>query len=365
MKAIRGLRLKISLLAALTSPVFAQTYYVNGVSGDDANAGTARNRPWKSLAPVHARQFLPGDTVNFEAGSVWDAGLVIDDSGTPRQPLVFRAVGSGAKPVFSKAGKGAKAIDVTGSWVVLDGFLAKDANQAGVYLAKGANHNVVRNCEIGNCGGGVMLHGRYNLVTQNYAHDLVMVKNTPGGDDDYGAVAYWVFNSNNEISYNRAERCRASSYDYGADGGFFEVYTNGDSSYVHHNYAEDCNGFLEIGGGTARGIVVAHNVSIENGEWTFHLGGKFRADIQNFRMEHNTIISRKGTKWNNLLGVGKGTLAPGILVFKNNLVVVGGEAAEVVAKQSGFTHENNTYFLLDGAQTGFPLGPNERVQQVN
>jgi hypothetical protein len=351
-----------------STTLFARNYFVNSLSGNDANAGTDRKLPWKTLVKVNASSFQPGDTVYFERGSSWDTGLEIKDSGMQGKPLVFQAIGDGSKPTVSKVGTLTKAINIAGSWVVLDGFFAKDVNHAGILLAKGADHNIIRNCEIANCGGGVMMYGRFNLITHNFAHDLVMVKNTkaesrtaPGGDDDYGAVAYWVFNSNNEIAYNRAERCRASSYDYGSDGGFFEVYTNGDSTYVHHNYAEDCNGFLEIGGGKARNITISHNVSIENGEWTFHLSGKFKADIQDFRMEHNTIISRKGTKWNNILGFSKGAIDAKMLIFKNNIVVLGGEAAEKVAKSNTFIHEGNTYFLLDGAQLGFPAGANEQV----
>jgi len=348
-----------------TFPVSARSYYVDSITGNDGNPGTERTHPWKSLMPVQKKTFITGDTVNFECGSSWETGLEIKDGGTKENPIIFRAIGSGEKPVFTHEGKMTKAINVTGSWIIVEGFFAKNANQAGIYVSKGADHNIVRNCEITNCGGGVMINGRFNLITHNYAHDLVMVKNTQGGDDDYGAVAYWVFNSNNEIAYNRAVRCRASSYDYGADGGFFETYTNGDSTYVHHNYAEDCNGFLEIGGGLARNITVSHNVSVENGEWTFHLTGKFKADIQNFRMENNTIISRKGTKWNNILGLSKGMIDAKMLIFSNNFVVLGGEATEKVAKQDGFTHENNTYFLLDGAQLGYSPSVGEIVHTSN
>ncbi|WP_080058421.1 polysaccharide lyase domain-containing protein [Spirosoma aerolatum] len=360
------LRIYFWLSAALAvlsvnNQVVARHYFVNSVSGNDAAAGTEPGSAWKSLAPVHAKDFMSGDTINFMAGSSWDTGLDINDSGTPQKPIIFRAVGEGPKPMFSHPGNLAKAINITGKWVVVDGLFAKDAHLAGVYLEKGADHNIIRNCEIQNCGGGVMVHSRYNLICQNYAHDLIMVKNTQGGDDDYGAVAYWVFAPNNEIAYNRAVRCRAQSYDYGADGGFFEVYTNGDSTYVHHNYAEDCNGFLEIGGGSARDIRVSDNVSLENGEWTFHLTGKFRADIHNFRMEHNTIISRKGTKWNNLLGVGKGDVPANELIFSENLVVLGGEAAEKVARHGNFIHHDNTYFLLDGAKLGFPAAGGEQI----
>ncbi len=350
-------------LASLSTPnrVVARQYYVNSVSGNDANPGTELNRPWQSLSRVQAASFQPGDTINFACGSSWDTGLEIKSSGRAGSPLVFRAVGEGLKPSISHTGLMTKAITVTGCWVIVDGFLAKDANHAGIFLAQGADHNIIRNCEMTNCGGGVMLYGQHNLIISNYAHDLIMVRNTPGGDDDYGAVAYWVFAPNNEIAYNRAVRCRASSYDYGADGGFFEVYTNGDSTYVHHNYAEDCNGFLEVGGGLARHIIVSNNVSIENGEWTFHLTGKFKADIQDFRIEHNTIISRKGTKWNNLLGLGKGVLTGNELIFRDNLVVLGGEAPEKVARYGNFIHEGNTYFLLDDAQLGYATGNGEQI----
>jgi hypothetical protein len=345
----------------IENQVAARQYFINSVSGNDANSGTESGNPWRSLAPVHAKNFMPGDTINFMGGSSWDTGLDINDSGTAPKPIVFRAMGEGAKPVFRHPGNMAKAINITGKWIIVDGFLAKDAHLAGIYLAKGADHNIIRNCEIENCGGGVMTHGSYNLISQNYAHDLIMVRNTQGGDDDYGAVAYWVFAPNNEIAYNRAVRCRAQCYDYGSDGGFFEVYTNGDSTYVHHNYAEDCNGFLKIGGGSARDILVSHNVSVENGEWTFHLTGKFRSDIHNFRMEHNTIISRKGTKWNNILGIGKGDSTINSLIFSENLVVLGGEATEKVARHGNFIHHNNTYFLLDGAQLGFAAASGEQI----
>ena len=350
-----------SYILLLGHIALARQYFVDSRSGADANPGTEPGRPWQSLTPVQATSFQPGDTINFACGSSWDTGLEIKSSGTPGRPIVFRAIGEGPKPSISRVGNMAKAINVTGSWVIIDGFLAKGANQAGIFLAKGADHNIIRNCEMTNCGGGVMMYGQHNLITNNYAHDLIMVKNTPGGDDDYGAVAYWVFGPNNEIAYNRAVRCRASSYDYGADGGFFEVYTNGDSTYVHHNYAEDCNGFLEIGGGTARHVLVSHNVSIENGEWTFHLAGKFKADIQDFSMEYNTIISRKGTKWNNILGFSKGTPGVNAIRFTNNMIVLGGKAAERVAKQDNFIHEGNTYFLLDGAQLGYAAGKGEQI----
>ena len=73
--------------------------------------------------------------------------------------------------------------------------------------------------------------------------------------NDYGAVCFWVQAGNNEISYNRGINCRASSYDFGYDGGFVEVWENGDNSYIHHNYAQNTNGFFELGSGGSGGGV--------------------------------------------------------------------------------------------------------------
>ena len=91
-----------------------------------------------------------------------------------------------------------------------------------------------------------------------------MVNNTPGGDDDFGAVGVSIGNSYNEVSYNRMVNCIASSYDYGTDGGAVELYGDVDGNYIHHNWAIDCDGFLEIGGGSAKEIILAYNVTVNN-----------------------------------------------------------------------------------------------------
>ena len=49
------------------------------------------------------------------------------------------------------------------------------------------------------------------------------------------------------------------------DGGFVEVFNQGDNSYIHHNYADNTAGFMELGasgGGSARNVWVAYNVMV-------------------------------------------------------------------------------------------------------
>ena len=189
-------------------------YYVDSINGSDANSGTSEASPWQTLALVNARSFQPGDTIHLHAGSVWDGGLVIDDPGVGGTPVTFTSYGTGPKPTIRNAGTAwGRAIQVDADWVVVDGLLVRDAHWAGVHISPDADHNVVRNCEATAVGIGVAIDGQHNLVTRNYTHDLAMVVNTPGGDDDFGAVGVWLFNSHNEVSYNTMVNCSAPSHD--------------------------------------------------------------------------------------------------------------------------------------------------------
>ncbi len=346
-------------------PAFATDYYVNSRSGNDLNPGTSESMPWKSISVVNSKTFQPGDVVSFARGENWTGELEIASCGTKEKPLIFKSYGSGNKPVISNPEPAKFVVDITGSWIVLDGFLVKDSHDAAVHIAKGASHNVVRNCEMTNTGMGVGAYGKYNLFTLNYVHDLHIINNTPrdvNPDDDYGAVAFWMFAPCNEISYNKGINCIAPSYDYGHDGGFFEIYGNGDSTYVHHNWAENCCGFHESGAGPVRGVIIAYNVAIDNGGFIcLHLGKGFHADVENMRIENNTIISKKGTTWNKLLDWAGGKPSPSIISVRNNIFVIGGEEKEKVCAEGNFIHTNNLYYLLDGASVGFDLSSGEMV----
>jgi hypothetical protein len=52
----------------------ATTYYVSS-QGDDANGGTTVADAWRTVAPVNATTFLPGDRVLFQAGHTFAGGI--------------------------------------------------------------------------------------------------------------------------------------------------------------------------------------------------------------------------------------------------------------------------------------------------
>jgi hypothetical protein len=222
-------------------------------------------------------------------------------------------------------------------------------------LRAGADHNVVSNTEITASGTGVTSNGQYNLITHNNVHDLKMIVNTAGGDDDYGAVCFWLAGPNNEVSYNRGVNCRAPSSDYGYDGGFVEVWKQGDNTYVHHNLADNTSGFFEIGGsGSARNIKVAQNVLYNvHGGLCLHNGGSFSISFDNFRFEGNTYYS--STDGYRFLDCVTG-LTPSMVIMRDNVF-----ASNIRISNSGsFTHTNNLYSMSGGATVGYTLGSGEK-----
>jgi hypothetical protein len=337
----------------------ATSYYVDSVAGSDSNSGTSSDRPWRTLSPVRSHAFAPGDTIHLKKGSSWSGGLVISKSGTEGNPITFTTYGTGNRPVITNA-DGWANVEIKGSWIVLEGLLLRDTPEAGVAIS--GSRNVVRDIEVTNAGSGVTVRGTYNLVTQSYFHDLKMVKNTPGGDDDYGAVGVWLHAANNEVSYNRMINLRAPSYDYGYDGGGVELYgSNVDNNYIHHNYIENSEGIIEIGGrsGSAANNIVAHNIFVNNHGrvLTVHLSGTYGSTVSNFRFEHNTIVESNA----NSLGLFwfSATPSSSAINMRNNIFYKNGGS---VSNRDGYAHSHNLYYLTGGATLGgISLGANEQI----
>jgi len=349
--------------------VLGTAYYVDSVDGSDSNPGTSEDLPWQTLGPVHERDFEPGDVIFFKRGSVWTEGLVIDDSGTEAMPIIFTAYGEGERPVFSTPGYGhdwSKAVAIYASWVIVEKLLARDTHEAGVYIGEESTYTIVRDVEATDVGIGIIVAGQHNLVTGNYLHDLHMVNNTEGGDDDYGALGVGIFGSHNEISYNRMVNCIAPSYDYGVDGGVVEWYGEVQDSYVHHNWGVSCDGFLEVGGGSAVDITIAYNVSVNNGGlgW-LHAEGTFASRIENFRVENNTFVETEDyeePRW-AMFGF-TGTPPAGEFQIRNNIFYAEDFRLIAAADDRGWdiVHENNLYYLLaEGSSVGFTPAPGEVV----
>ncbi|HEY7791218.1 MAG TPA: choice-of-anchor Q domain-containing protein [Vicinamibacterales bacterium] len=336
-------------------------FYVDSVSGSDSNSGTSTSAPWQSLSKVSGTPFQPGDVVNFKRGSSWTGTLQITSSGTSSDPITYQAYGTGAAPRISNPGVSyGDDIDVSGDWNVVRDFLLTQAYQAGIRLVSGGDHNVVRNLEITASGLGVQAQGQYELITQNYVHDLTLVNNS--SSTDYGAVCFWIENSNNEVSFNKGVNCRAQSNAYGHDGGFVEVWNNGDNLYVHNNDAEGTNGFMEVGSGgsgSVANVKVAYNVihNVKGSPGICLNGGTNNIAVSNFHFENNTWVATSGdSSTSRVFGCRSDLTA---LTVRNNIFY----SDVQIADNGNFTHSNNLYYMtnmVNGSGIGYSFGAGER-----
>jgi len=295
---------------------------------------------------------------------------VIDDPGTAEAPIRFTAYGEGAAPVFENPGTDfGRAISIYANWIVVENLLVREAMEAGIYIAEGAYHNVIRNNEITAVGEGLKIHGSYNLITGNTIHDLRIVVNTPGGDDDYGAVGVWLFAGNNEVAYNRIINCKAESFDYGADGGAVEIWANADvavdNNFIHHNYAQGNKGFSEFGGqgGTSSNTVIAYNVMLDNDRpISIHMGGTFAIEVEGLLFENNTVVDTRQVDTFTAFAFTNGAPTPQTLNIRNNIFWLGNYQKFTLQAANGFAHSYNLfYFKNPETLLNMELGEGERI----
>ncbi len=365
----------ISLMVVI-KPVWAADYYVDNVSGSDSNSGTTVNQPWKTLTKVNNTNLQPGDKVMFKRGGSWTGMLKINNSGVNGNPIVFSDYGTGNVPLLTNA-SGTDLIRVLGSYVVVENLKLDDTFRFGVWVQSTGNNNSIRNLEVTKVGAGVRIDGQHNLVTNSYIHDLHMINNTIGGDDDYGATAFNLNGSFNEIANNRMLRCRAASYDYGYDGRAFEIYAGErdvSNNLVHHNWSQENQGFLEVGG--------VNNYKVENNEFyydvsvndyrrlvTIHLSGTFAIQAKNFKFYNNTMVENKdyfkldGSEnlTSGYIGISSHTDAS-ILTLYNNIFYLN-DFWNIYNEANGpITHDYNIFYLMNPKTVvGFGLSGNERV----
>jgi hypothetical protein len=237
---------------------------------------------------------------------------------------------------------------------------------AGVALEKGSRHVEVRGCEITATGVGVLSMDAHNRITGNHVHDLRMVRDDPQPGNDFGATGVHLEGAHhNEVSHNRFVRCRAPSTDFGHDGGAIEFWRGSSDVSVHHNWVEDCEGFVEIGGragDVVERVTFAQNVVTRNhGPFSqLHLGGDVGvASVRDLRFEANTVAPAAGDV-SPVIWFGANP-PPGGVTFRNNLVLLNPGQPAAHPRRNRFSHDHNLFWRTDGSRgaLGLPLDPTD------
>ncbi|HEY1303137.1 MAG TPA: choice-of-anchor Q domain-containing protein [Vicinamibacterales bacterium] len=371
--SVFSLELLVAFAVLSSVEAHAASYYVDNTAGSDGNSGTSESAPWKSLGKVNGFTLQPGDVINFRRGSVWTGTLTISRSGVSGNPITFQAYGTGNAPLIQRAPAPESSglthsVVVNGSWIVFQDFFITNAHEAGIFLSATANHNVIRKNEITATGYGAAVYGQFNLITENNVHDLHIIENNAGGGN-YGAGCFFfqqAGSGGNELSYNRGINCRAADSFFGFNGKFVEIFNNGDNLYVHHNYAENPQGFFEAGAsggsGTAANVRLVYNVFVNSRAdaaqplTTFCFNtGSFGITMSNFIFDNNTVYQQTGdgSIW-RIFGCNSNL---SFMTVRNNIFY--GDVQ--IASTSNFTHANNVYNIVSGSLVGYILGSGERI----
>lgn len=91
-------------LSGAVYPLWAETYYIDPINGNDSNNGTSFFTPWKTTYNINNTTFSPGDKILFKRGTTCmlpkgpGFGLNPRGSGTAGAPITMGAYGAGAKP---------------------------------------------------------------------------------------------------------------------------------------------------------------------------------------------------------------------------------------------------------------------------
>lgn len=358
---------------------FATDYYIKN-GGNDGLSGLDDTNAWETISKVNSTSFSATDTINFKRGSTWSGTrLTCDNSGTDAENMVtYQAYDSGVLPILENAPGNEHVIWISADWVKIRYLQLQDAYHDGVYVAPGADNNIIEYCELTYLGTGVQVLGANTLIQYNYIHDLKMVVNTESpGDDDFGAMGVLFKNgsSNSEVCYNTFENCRAESFDYGYDGKVVEFFLSATVSNVkvHHNWSTGCQGFLETGGSGGTGLVqdleIYYNIGCENyGEnsFSFHTSGGFLVDHDNIQIYNNTWVDTRdyASPKYSFISFGSGTVASDFL-FRNNIFYIDDWSFICHSDSQGWnwTHEYNCYYRGSAPTAlGFTMDTGEITQ---
>lgn len=280
-------------------------------------------------------------------------------TGTVNSRITLTAYGSGAAPIVNhSSGTRATAVTLYGAYMTVSNLAVTSATGAGVNLE--GSYETASGMTISNAGEGVRVEGANATMTYDRASDLIMENNTPGGDDDYGAVGYDIQAANATVTHDSCINCKASSDDFGYDGGFVEVWESGNNLYVADNLAQNDEGFFEAGGDsnetTANNITMVDNVLNNDDDVALlHNNDDAAIPATNFTFEQNTVyqtgVSNAGQMFD---------FAPGATeTIKNNIFDVNSKAGSTPT-----THTNNLYFENGTDSLGYSMGSGEKTGNV-
>ena len=324
----------------------SRTFYVDSVSGNDANSGTSPSTAWKSLSKAASAPLNPGDRLLFKRSASWTGALSLSRSGTASSRITIGAYGTGPLPLIK---------------------------EASTCLSIRASYTIVRELHVDNCGwAGIAIEGSYNTVEASVATRNITgiyVKTTATNnrivhndirdnnklvDGDNGAFGILLHGDYNEIAYNKITGSDALSLNYGREGAAVELY-GGRFNNIHHNHAWENHDFAELGNSRSTDNTFAYNLFTSSlPESVFFVtrgAGSVYGPVAKTVLENNTAYLTATDSQGIVCHDGCG---PDILRMRNNIIQAVWKAGYADAP---FDEDYNLYY---GGLVQFNMGQHSK-----
>jgi hypothetical protein len=385
---------KIVLLFTLIVTMFtaqARKFYVSQSGNDTYTTTQAQNTatPWQTLSKVQSN-IANGDSVLFAKGSKFSGTLTLNS----KSNIYFGVYGTGADPLFWGTGSQITGLITLNTctnitfygWSISDTTISitdrtVQAKIQYVFVTyQGTTGCIVRKCKMDRMGYGAYFPpgNNNNTIDSCDIGNLRMIRNTQGGNDDYGGVPVQFSSRNCVVSNNYFHDCYAVSYDYGLDGGGIEFFEEGDTvkgNKILYNTFLECEGLFEFGS-NSDGIannphsdnIIAYNKFINNNTIVYiNNSGGYKTKVTNLQFYNNVVIQSVPNR--NPAGssgiqfsMATSDATAGIIVLRNNIIQVSNGLELTRSGQlngTNLTHTNNIYKLSGGTVTNFTLDATE------
>ncbi|GAB3198155.1 hypothetical protein ABID22_000626 [Pontibacter aydingkolensis] len=254
----------ILLLITFSMRVTAKTYYISS-TGNDQNTGLSPASAWHSISKVNSHTFIPGDSILFEGGQVFEGSLYFHKGNLAQgtQPVSITSYGLGKATIAADTSYGLYAHNIANleiSKLVLHGSGYQTNQSSGILF--------------------------YNdlLGDTKLSHVLINDVEISGFRDAGITIGSWNGNS----GYSNISITKAIVHDIGSEGittwGYFDQSKKG---YSHRNiYVGNCHvynvyGLAKKDKHSGSGIVLSdvdeatieHSVVHSSGSNNIHCGG--------------------------------------------------------------------------------------------
>ncbi|MBK8802748.1 MAG: right-handed parallel beta-helix repeat-containing protein [Fibrobacteres bacterium] len=339
-KSMYNLKIAIVLLLVLLGSAQATNYYFKRSTGSNTTTGLDTLHPWASTQALKGKVILlPGDSLLFRRGETFANETLflarhIKTQGTGAKPIVIGAWGSGtAKPILTSSNGRLMVLEKVTN-VFIENLALSGARYGCIEMADSLPSNIrVQNNDLSKCGGGVYASGTQITISNNTIHDMKMVVNTKGAagtnaaNDDYGASGIGLSRINGcTVTGNNLWNLKAPSYDYGDDGGAFELWGTVRNCEVYRNKIRTTSGLLEAGGQAGDSVTnfkFHHNIAFETGAFfCLHIRSprtSYGIYYRDIAFDHNLSINHKRNPGFHLLTTGDTLSDPKILQVRNNI----------------------------------------------